>query len=753
MIVHKQPLFPERTYLSLIAIGLIAVVMTVSMLIFSGKMAAPPDSLNENALHSVNDIQGLRPLRFMPNAGQIQEQSVRFSVKNDDHAIFFTPSEVVFSFARPVKDDDATSDVLRLDFVGANPTPEIEGLSQLPGAINIFRGNAPAQWQVGVPTYETIAYRQLYPGIDLVYSGETGALKSEFIVSPQANPARIRLAYTGARELNLRDDGALVLITAHGELVEAAPVVYQEIEGRRVDVAAAYQLLPNQQVNFRLDAYNPNYPLIIDPIIVYGSYLGGGATERGNAIAIDDAKNIYVVGTTVSDDFPVANAFDDTYDGGTNGDVFVAKLDATGTTLIYATYLGGSADDLGYGVAADAAGNAYVVGQTDSEDFPLNNPLDDECGSIVNGTPVGCNDGFVVKLNPTGSTLSYATYLGGDGIDAAVDVVLDGDSNAYLSGYTSSTDFPTTPGSLQPNANFATRGSSSDSFVAKIASDGSSLLYATYLGGSGSENIGANPVPSAIAVDAQGQVIVTGQTVSDDFPVLNAAQPTYAGGSTPSVGGDAFVAKLTADGSGLIFATYLGGGDDENRAGNAGIAVDGDGNILVTGYTASEDFPVQNALQSTFGGGSSDAFVAKYASGGTLQYATFLGGDNLEYSHSIAVDSPGNSYVVGMTFSDDFPTVDPIPGQCTPSVCAFVTQISGDGAGLIYSSFLGGVGGNNTAYDIVVDDAQAAYVVGETNSTNFTTVSPVQPERGGGFDAFMVKIAPAERVYLPVAVK
>jgi hypothetical protein len=480
------------------------------------------------------------PLRFIANAGQTDPE-VRFTVKAAGQTIFFTPDEVVFSAVagsapqtrRPPDAATAQSQTVRLRFAGANTRPDIAGLEPLPGAANFFLGNDPAKWQANVPTYGAVAYRNLYPGVDLVYRGVEGRLKSEFRLAPGADPAAIRMEYQGVEAIRLDADGALVLHTPLGELVEAAPLIYQEAGGARQAVAGGYVLLQarppsagpgRERVGFRLAAYDPARPLVIDPVLAFSTYLGGSSTEGGNGIAVDGAGNAYVTGNTSSSDFPTRNPLQANNGGVT--DAFVTQvISASGVyTYGYSTYLGGSGDDFGVGIAVDGAGNAYVTGYTYSSDFPTHNAIQASYG--------GGGDAFVTQVISASGvyTYGYSTYLGGSGNEGGNGIAVDGAGNAYVTGNTSSSNFPTRNPLQASNG-----GGDTDAFVTQVisASGVYTYGYSTYLGGS-DYDLGAG-----IAVDGAGNAYVTGSTSSSNFPTRNPLQASNGGGS------DAFIAKIT----------------------------------------------------------------------------------------------------------------------------------------------------------------------------------------------------------------
>jgi hypothetical protein len=535
--------------------------------------------------------------------------------------------------------------------------------------------------------------------------------------------------------------GDLVLQTTVGPIRQRKPVIYQEVDGVRKDIPGGYVLKGEHQVGFKLAAYDASQALVIDPVLSYSTYLGGSGEDRDPAIAVDAAGNAYVTGHTESTDFPTtAGAFQTTFGGGpfNGGDAFVTKLNATGSALVYSTYLGGSGGDSGRGIAVDTAGNAYVTGYTASTNFPTT------AGAFQTTRGGFLMDAFVTKLNPTGSALVYSTLLGGSDLDSGEGIVVDAAGNAYVAGGTSSTDFPTTAGAFQTTfGGGANQGG--DAFVTELNPTGSALVYSTYLGGSGGDSA------ASIAVDADGNAYVTGRTLSTNFPTTAAAfQPTFGGGVC--CGGDAFVTKLNPTGSApLVYSTYLGGSDYDI---GTGIALDTLGNAYVTGTTLSTDFPTTaGAFQATYGGGG-DAFVTKLNPTGWALYSTYLGGSGGDSGRGIAVDAAGNAYVTGSTTSTNFPTtagalqttftggVSPYGGYFTD---AFVTQLNPTGsAPLVYSTYLGG-GGDDVGNAIALDTLPNpnVYVTGYTFSPNFPiTTGAFQTMHVGGdrLDVFVAKI-------------
>ena len=676
---------------------------------------------------------GKLPLAFEANQGQTDQQ-VKFLSRGRGYALFLTGTEAVLALNQPQRTQrtrgesfmpssapSAPSAVqLRLRLLGANPGPEVRGLEELPGKSNYFIGNDPSRWRTNVPTYGKVEYRDVYPGVNLVYYGSGRQLEHDFVVAPGADPSQIRLAVEGADKIELDAQGDLVLHAGNGDLHLRKPVVYQEIDGARQEVSAsfvldtshsAFRTPHSQEVGFQIAAYDATRPLVIDPVLVYSTYLGGSGDDQASGIAVDSAGNAYVTGVTSSTNFPTATPLQGANAG--YSDVFIAKLNATGLALVYSTYLGGNGSDNGDGIAVDSSGSAYLTGHTNSPNFPTVSPLQPSYGG-------GGWDAFVTKLNPAGSALVYSTYLGGSGQDMGYSIAVDSLGNAYVTGQTQSLNFPT----ASP-LRAAHGGGMFDPFVAKLNAAGSALVYSTYLGGSG-EDWG-----SGIAVDSAGSAYVTGGTYSTNFPTASPLQSAFSGNY------DAFVTKLSVSGSALVYSTYLGG--SASNMGKA-IAVDSSGNAYVTGFTSSANFPTANAVQAAYGGGG-DAFVLKLdPSGSTLLYSTHLGGSDSDLGSGIAVDSSGNAYVTGYTWSTNFPTATPLQAVYGGGYDAFVTKLNAAGSALLYSTYLGG-SGREDGYGIAVDSAGNAYVTGSTASTNFPTANAFQPVFGGGsYDAFIAKI-------------
>ena len=622
--------------------------------------------------------------------------------------------------------------LVNMRFVGANPRPEMAGEGALAGKVNYFVGRDASRWRTGVRTFAGVRYRDLYPGVDLVFHGGSngGQLEYDFVLAPGADYKEVKLSFEGADGLSIGKDGELLMHTKAGTISQSAPVIYQQVNGARRAVEGSYVLRGRREVGFRVGDYDRSAPLVIDPVLVYSTYffssfemavdaagavyvvgtaenfmvdfpttpgafqtarrgitdafvakldpsgsaisyltyLGGtGAnpfnfSDRGMSIAVDAAGSAYVTGITETNDFPVTPGAFQTAHGGGGFDGFVTKLNATGSALVYSTYLGGSSSEWGRSVALDAAGAAYVVGGTNSADFPVKNALQ----------PVmkGSEDHFLTKFAPDGKSLDYSTFLGGNEYDTGYDahVAVDAAGAAYLAASTYSRDYPVTPGAFQPMSKTPAGLFSTDTVVSKVAPGGASLVYSTYLGGTGSE------FTSGIALDALGQLHVAGMTVSEDFPTQN---PLYPMARDPR--GNGFLAKLNAAGTGLVYSTYLSGTPRDVCRSRlifdiivcggeyaSAVATDATGNAYVTGNTISADFPTPtDALQSSLNG-PSDAYVIKLNPAGQALYSTRLGGSSYDDGSDIHVDSDGLVYLLGYTSSDDFPTVNPFRDMQAP---------------------------------------------------------------------------------------
>lgn len=709
---------------------------------------APREDLSAD-VQRILDASAELPLRFIANAGQVQPPAVYYA-EGPGYRFSFTEEEAILSFIKG-RGDAARGATLLLAFQEANPDVRLEAQERLPGTVNYLIGSDPARWRTGVPTYQEVGYRDLWPGIDLLFRGGDGTLKYVFHVEPGRTPEDIRLVYAGARGLSLSPRGSLLINTPLGTLRDAAPLSYQIIGGRRVPVESRYRLPQgSNEYGFAVGIYDPRYPLIIDPGLRYSTYLGGGGRDQSNGgVAVDGQGNAYVTGYTLSVDFPTTpGAFQPVRPGSltipcppflTGHDAFVTKVSPDGSTLMYSTYLGGATGcDEVWDIAVDEGGHAYLGGYTNSVDLPTTpgafQPADPD--------PAG-NDGFVAKLSADGSALVYSTYLGGTGSDDGVlGIDIDNHGHAYAAGDINSPDFPTTPGAFDQTFNGVY-----DAFVAKLNQDGSDLIYSTYLGGSDSDLS-----QHSIAVDPLGNVYVGGGTKSSDFPTTPGA---FQSADPDPTGDDAYVAKLNQDGSALVYSTYLGGPSSRgptifSNEPVLGLDVDENGRAYVTGRTDSLAFPTTpGAFDTSFNGGAFDAFVAQLErDGSALVASTYLGGAVTETGWNITL-AKGHPYVVGNTVSMNFPTTprafqpaDPDPAASD----AYVTEFRRDLSVLLYSTYLGGTGFDQ-AFGVAVRDDGTAYVTGWTDASNFPTTpeafQPADPNPVPGLagrDVFVTKL-------------
>jgi len=552
------------------------------------------------------------PLSFEANRGQADAR-VEFLARASGYSFYLTAKEAVMSFhapprssskdaRRPSATTTEQSSSIRMRLVGADTRARIVGLDELPGKSNYFIGSDPKKWRVNIPNYSRVKYRSAYSGTDVVFYGHGRQLEYDFIVAPGASFKPIRISFDGARRVRLDESGDLVIETTAGEIRQRKPAIYQQAGANRLPISGGFVIAGDREIAFEVGAYDRTLALVIDPVLVYSTSIGGIYNDNANAVAVDASGNAYIAGTTTSTDFPTVNPFQPSLgrgqvNAGVPSDAFVAKLNSSGTAVLYSTYLGGGDFDGANGIAVDAAGSAYVTGFTTSNDF-ASTPNAFQTKAITGGAA------FITKFNAAGNALVYSTYLGGSMFETfltanvGTGIAVDAGGNAYVTGHTFSRDFPTRKAAqaefnrgvilnccfeclynFQPGASPV-----EDAFVTKLNPSGSGLVYSTYLGGSGQDE------SFAIAVDSAGSAYVTGRTCSRDF-----ASGSYGGGIS-----DAFVVKLTPSGREFAYSRFLGGGGDD--AGK-GIAVDSAGNAYVAGQTDSLNFPVtQSAFQQKLGG-------------------------------------------------------------------------------------------------------------------------------------------------------
>ena len=593
--------------------------------------------------------------------------------------------------------------------VGAAPSQRLTGLEPLSAKSNYFVGDDPSKWITGVSNFAQVKYEDVYRGVDLIYYGRQSKLEYDFVLAANVDPRIVEVAFEGAQSVRLDSRGDLLLGTPVGEIRQARPLVYQEVDGVKEAIPASYELRGAQQVGFVIASYDQSRPLVIDPVLSYSTYLGGTGIDIGNGITVDRSGNAYVVGDTTSLDFPTtAGAYDralsdlDPFWGG--GDVFVAKLNATGTALLYTTYIGGNSYDSGRAITVDAAANAYVTGATLSADFPTRNAFQSVYGGSLS------LDAFVVKLDPTGSSLVYSTYLGGSLPEIGYGIAVNSAGNAYVVGETDSADFPL----MQPIKPAKLSFDTADAFITELSPSGSALVYSTYFGGASGD------VAFSVALDSTGNMYFTGMTTSVNFPTTNPFQASKISDGYWT----AFVTKLNPTGTAAVYSTYLGGTYPE--AGNA-IAVDALGSAYVTGSTYSGNFPTTpDAFQPvrTIEPFIDTVFVTKFSPAGSeLMYSTYLGAFGI--GKAIAVDGDGNACVTGYTAAGFPVTPDAFRGVYAGPFFndAFVARLNSNGTSLVYSTYFGGTDGNDAGMAIALDRVGNIYVTGGTSSAAF----PVTP--------------------------
>jgi len=615
---------------------------------------------------------GKLPLAFEANDGQADAR-VKFLARGRGYALFLTGNSAVLTLPKAT-DLPRPSTFLRMQLMGANVNAAVTGAEKLAGRSNYFIGNDPQQWRTNLPNYAEVKYAGVYPGVDLVYYGnQSGQLEYDFVVAPGADTSAIRFEIAansddgakGARRTPMRiaADGDLVVKVGGGEIRFHKPLVYQDV----ADGIAA-----SQGKDLRTPAGHRR--------LSQGHFVLQASNEVRFALGPYDHSKALVID-------PV---------------------------LTYSTYLGGAGTVEGLGIAVDAAGDAYVTGIADTIAFPVANALQPN--------PGGSGDAFVTKFNPAGSALIYSTYLGGSLADWGTAIAVDAAGNAYMTGTTQSSNFPTVNPVQPTNPTF----NNANAFVSKLNPTGSALVYSTYLGGATGGASG-----NAIAIDTSGNAYVAGLTAASDFPTVNALQTTNK--TSPPSTGTGFVAKYNAAGSALIYSTYLGGSVEDLVN---GIAADSGGNAYVAGQTESADFPTANAFQAACHDCPAifNAFVSKInPAGSALVYSTFLAGSDTTIAEAIALDASGDAYVTGTTTSTDFPTVNPLQATNRGSSNVFITKFNPAGSALVYSTYLGGSGNSDDfGRGIAVDATGMAYVVGNTNTIDFPTVNPVQATNLGG---------------------
>ena len=613
----------------------------------------------------------------------------------------FGPTSVVF---------DGWQGQVKLEFIGSSAVAP--GGENGRGCLNILHGADPSGWRVGMPIYSAVAYRNIYPGIDLKYHDTAGRLESDYAVAPRANPSAIRFRYGQPSKIRI-ENGALTVSQRRDLIMEAPPSAFQMKNGKRAEVKAGFRLFADGSIGFDVGAYDRSVPLIIDPVVTFSTFWGGSLDDGLTGVAVGSDGSVYVSGWTESSDMPTtASAVQTNLASPT--DAFVMRLSAS-NTIVYATYLGGTGDDRANGIAVDSAGYVYVTGYTRSHDFPVATPF--------RGFLAGTQNAFVTKLSPSGTTLAYSTYLGGGGSDTGNAIQVDASGAAYVAGQTTSTNFPVA------NAYQSTNQGIQDAFVTKLNPGGNTLAYSTYIGGSGTD--------AALGLALwNGRAYITGSTDSFNFPHVNAFQAWSQGGQ------DAFVTALNSTGNGLVYSTYLGGsgGTPNQPEIGYGIAVDTTGSAYVVGTTPSLNFPISSPIQSQLSY-NNDAFLTKLnPAGNGIIFSTYLGGSSFDAAMAVTLDGADNVYLAGYTASPDFPTLSPAQAVNGGGFDAFIASVTPAGNVLRFSSYWGGAFADS-AVAIALDSKAHPVIAGQTLSLNFPLVGPLQNWNGSAFGGFITRWA------------
>ncbi len=719
--------------------------------------------VSQNASHQVQTNYGKLPLSFEANVGQTDPQ-VKFLAHGSGYSLFLTSGQMVLSLRassitkpdanaepanpatrqkpRPTSPIASTNAVIRINMVAANPAPKATGEDLQPGKVNYFIGKDPSKWQRNVPLYRQVRYENVYPGIDVVYYGNQSRVEHDFVVNPGADPSKIQLDVQGADRLSVASNGDLILHKSTDEVRLQAPVVYQPFHGLKVSVDGQYKIQNSTRVSFALGQYDKTLPLVIDPVLVYGTFLGGLADDQAVGIAVDSDGSAYVAGSTQSTNFPLASQNGPMPSGQS---LFVAKLDVSGSSLVYADYIGGTSYNQAAAMALDTSNQVFVTGYTSSGDFPVVNALQSESA--------GGNEGFIAQVSADGSSLVYSTYLGGNSDDYPQSIALDPDGNIYVAGYTYSQNYPTVKAfqsSAQPNQQeqYGFYG-----FVSKLAADGSALAYSTYLGGNTVvvQNCYYGPCwPSpynyinGIAVDGSGSAYVAGTTNTYNFPVTEGAyQISNATTGDQQV---AFIGKFDAAGN-QVYATYLNAGENAYWTGVNGISVDSQGAAYVIGqtYPWGQTFPItETHLCDPSESSCTYGYIFKLDPTGAFPvYSTFLAANVDVNPQSLTLDANGDVFVLSSSGGGDPEfLVNPIE-NFTNQADLFIQEIDPTGGSVLFSTWLGGYGYDQPG-GIALDSTGAIYVTGYTSSTDFpVSAAALQNTLGGNADVFVSKIGPA----------
>lgn len=739
------------------------------LLILGGTVCLGAQTLPQSRSTSVQtggSPYGSLPLSFEANQGQAAGQ-VKFLSKGKGYTAFLTGNGMILSLRpsegsarQPLSSPPPISQspaVLQFTLVGAAGNVTVTGEDLQPGKVNYFFGNDSSRWQTNIATYGRVRYHNVYPGIDLIYYGNHRQLEYDFALSPGADASQIQVQIRGARSIQLDANGNLLLDTGNGQLTFKNPTIYQETNGARTPVRGRYILKDSTHLGFQLSGTDSTKPTVIDPVLLYGTYLGGSGDDAASSIAVDPSGNVYLTGYTDSSDFPLAVL--GSLPAG-NPHIFVAKLDPSGSTLLYADYIGGNSYEQGNAIALDSTGEVYITGSTTSSNFPVIN--------AYQATYPGGDNGFLTKVSADGSTLLYSTYFGGNGTDSPVAVILDNSADMLIAGTTTSTNLPTANAyQSTPLANQGGRFGSYG-FLTEFSPDGSQLIYSTYFAGNytfayscGSGYCWPSPYSgiAGLTVDSSGNAYVGGATTTYNFPTTSGVYQTSI--NNPQNGLAGFLAKFSDSGT-LVYSTYLDESSGVSTSINA-VAVDDSGSAYVTGGAFSDGtFPLTSTTicdPSVYFASCGYAFVTKFDSAATtLLYSTFLGPNNLSDPVAIALDHSNNAYVVGSTLSAEFTLVNGIEGFSTEGsqhqpfdYDVLLAEIDAQASSELLATYIGG-SGTNDGVSMALDSNDNIYVTGSTDSIDFpVTQGSFQQVIGGNTDAFVVKIAPTSAAAVSVS--
>ncbi len=698
---------------SLLVLGLLLLVYLP--LAIGYKTSLPNSLVEKQPKVNKEKVYFQLPLAFEKNQGQADKQ-VSFLTHTKNQSVFFTPKEVVIS----IKENQITNskeveqDVLRMQLVGAKEINPI-ALEPIAAKVNYLVGNTPENWQKNVSCYSKIKYKNVYPNIDMLYYGNQNTLEYDLILNPGGKLKDIKLYFQGAHDLNLDQQGNLVISLTQSKIYKHKPVVYQEINGHKELVECSYIIGKNNQVQFEVPSYDTNNTLVIDPVLTFSTYFGGTFTDEALAITTDFSDNIYIAGTAGFTDFPIIGNINQQK----SGTAFLLKLDSN-NNLLYSTYFGGSGIDTITSLASDKLGNIYLTGETFSDDFPIVNAFQSKSNKG--------SDAFISKISPDGSQILYSSYLGGNGNDIGNSITLDSLGNIYIVGSTFSNDFPLL-NALQPN--FTSKRNTRDGFITKLNALGNSLVYSTYLGGDDDD------VARKIVVDSNGNAYVTGFTSSTNFP----ATALLAGTQVQQK--DIFLTKINPEASKFVYSVYFGGSEDDEAN---SLVIDSLGNVYLTGITKSANFPLNKAIQANYNG-NQDGFITKLnQQGNSISFSTFLGGQGFDEINDIIMDKDKNIYLAGSTTSSDFPVLNAFQSilqaqNSDSSQDSFVTKINTDTNSVVFSTYFGG-DDNDKANAIGLNSKGDIYLAGKTKSKNLPLIRPLQRTIKSSFeDIFIARIS------------